>query len=150
MKFIHNDPIMKKRRRELRNKSTREEILLWNQLKANKLGKPFRRQFGIGPYIVDFYCHELKLIIELDGEYHNSEQQKDYDAERERFLHGNGYTILHFLNQTIHDNVQDVIKKIYKTMIMLAGAKSPSFRGGATRSGRGSIGRRWEYWRRST
>lgn len=116
MKFIHNDPTMKERRRELRNQSTEEEIILWNHLKSSKLGKPFRRQFGIGPYIADFYCHKLKLIIELDGEYHNSEQQKDYDAERDRFLNGNDHTVLRFLNADVVSDIEKVITEICDTI----------------------------------
>jgi very-short-patch-repair endonuclease len=112
MKFLHNDPILKNRRKDLRNESTPEEIILWNHLKDKKLGKKFRRQFSIGPYIADFYCHKLKLIIELDGDYHNSEQQKDYDTERDRFLSGQDYVILRFQNDMIHKDLQKVLETI--------------------------------------
>ena len=118
MRFIHNDPLMKDRRRSLRNNSTPEEVIVWNYLKASGLGKPFRRQFGIGPYIVDFYCFKLKLVIELDGPVHDSRQE--YDSERDGFLAGHGCTVLHFKNQTIRDNLQGVLEKIKQTISSLS------------------------------
>lgn len=128
MKFLHNDPIMKERRQDLRTKSTHEEILLWNYLKHKKLGVKFRRQFGVGPYIADFFCYEFKLVIELDGEYHNTEDQKEYDTERNKFFEGMNYTVLRFSNDQVRDTVDLVLKRIQESTI-LQGAGSPPFRG---------------------
>ena len=110
MKFIHNDPALKERRKLLRNTSTPEETFLWNHLRNRKLGVKFRRQFSIGPYIADFYCHELKLVIELDGVQHLVHQV--YDRERDKFLEASGYAIIRFSNAEIHNNLQNVINKI--------------------------------------
>lgn len=107
MKFIHNDPSLKERRRLLRNTSTPEESILWNHLKSRKLGVKFRRQFSIGPYIADFYCHELKLIIELDGTQHRAHQE--YDRQRDGFLEQTGYTVMRFPNEAVDNNLQKVI-----------------------------------------
>jgi very-short-patch-repair endonuclease len=117
MKFIHNDPRLKERRRLLRNNSTQEEIILWNHLKGKKTGKSFRRQFSIGPYIADFYCPKLKLIIELDGRYH--EGRKEYDQERDAFLLGKEYHVLRFPNAAIHANLQEVLNIIERTILHL-------------------------------
>ena len=73
--------------RELRNKQTESEIILWNILKDYKLrGFKFRRQHPIANYIADFYCHKAKLIIEIDGEYHNNKEQVLIDKERTAYF----------------------------------------------------------------
>jgi very-short-patch-repair endonuclease len=92
------------------NKSTPEEAVLWNHLRNRKFGVKFRRQFSIGPYITDFYCHELKLVIELDGIQHLV--RKEYDMMRDSFLENSGYTVIRFSNAEIHDNLQKVIRTI--------------------------------------
>jgi very-short-patch-repair endonuclease len=108
MRFIHNDPLLKERRRSLRNNSTPEEVILWNYLRASRMGKPFRRQFGIGPYIVDFYCVELRLVIELDGSFHQFQQ--GYDQERDNFLVSLECVVIRFPNKLIRDNLQGALE----------------------------------------
>jgi very-short-patch-repair endonuclease len=110
MRFIHNDPRLKERRKLFRKNNTNEETILWNYLRNKRLGKRFRRQFGMGQFIVDFYCHELKLIIELDGIQHQN--RLEYDQEREWFLESQGNTILRFPNYAIHGNLQEVLEII--------------------------------------
>lgn len=112
MKFQHNDPILKHRRKDLRNGSTKEERLLWKYLKKEQLGVMFRRQFGIGPYIADFYCHKYRLIIELDGAQHYYEKGLEYDTVRDNYLKELGYTVLHFSNNEILQSLNGVIMKI--------------------------------------
>lgn len=74
MTRIYNRAVYKTRRKELRNNPTKTEKILWAFLKGKKLsGYKFRRQYGVGKYIVDFYCPQMKLAIELDGEMHDSE-----------------------------------------------------------------------------
>ncbi len=118
MKFIHNDPALKERRKLLRNKSTPEETFLWNHLRNRKFGVKFRRQFSIGPYIADFYCHELKLVIELDGDQHVV--HKGYDQMRDSFLENSGYTVIRFSNTEIHDSLQSVINNIQEKINTLS------------------------------
>ena len=81
MKTIHNVKSLFERRKELRNNSTPQEILLWSKLKHSQVGFKFRRQHSIGGYIVDFYCPAKKLIIELDGKHHLKKENK-LDDER--------------------------------------------------------------------
>ncbi len=114
MPFLNNDPSLKERRRQLRNNSTREEVVLWNYLKNKNLGKRFRRQFSIGPYIADFYCMELMLVIEIDGTHHYN--QWEYDAERDRFMAGHGCTVMRFSNNDINNRLKDVLELIQKTI----------------------------------
>lgn len=112
MKFIHNDPLLKHRRKDLRNRSTKEERLLWKYLKNEQLGVIFRRQFGIGPYITDFYCHKYKLIIELDGSQHYYEKGIEYDTVRDNYLKSLDYTVLRFSNNEVLQSIDGVIMKI--------------------------------------
>jgi very-short-patch-repair endonuclease len=79
----HYHPKLKERARQLRNNSTLSEVLLWNELKNGKMkGKDFHRQKPIMNYIVDFFCHELALAIEIDGNSHGSENAYEKDRER--------------------------------------------------------------------
>jgi len=90
---------------------TRAEQKLWTQLRRKKLGGlRFRRQHPVGRYIADFYCHELKLVIELDGFSH--ENREEYDANRDSFLSGGGYTVLRFTNVEIEQSLDAVLDVI--------------------------------------
>lgn len=118
MNYIHNDPLLKDRRKALRRNSSSEEIILWNSLRNKRLGKKFRRQFSIGPYIVDFYCTELKLIIELDGIQHY--ENKEYDREKDNFMSAQGYCVLRFPNSVIQSDLQTVIELIQRYIAVLS------------------------------
>ena len=75
----------------MRTNATNAENLMWQLLRAKRfMNLKFRRQHVIAPYIVDFYCHELGLVIELDGSQHNTEDGRVYDAERTKFLEALG------------------------------------------------------------
>lgn len=97
----------------LRNNETQAEKILWEKLKNNQLkGNKFRRQHPISLFIADFYCHQLKLIIEFDGEYHNTLEQIKKDDERTQVLQDNGMKIIRFTNCEIENNVDKVITEI--------------------------------------
>ncbi|MBK5193494.1 MAG: endonuclease domain-containing protein [Flavobacteriaceae bacterium] len=97
----------------LRDNMTDAEKLLWEKLKNNQLkGFKFRRQHPIHIYIVDFYCHKLKLIIEIDGGYHNSKEQKLLDAERSEILKFQELEIIRFTNDEVLGNIEFVMRKI--------------------------------------
>lgn len=81
----------KEQARQLRNNSTPPEILLWNQLKQDKIGFQFRRQKCVGPYVIDFYCPAVKLAVEVDGRIHQF--QRDTDQMRDSYLESVGITI---------------------------------------------------------
>jgi very-short-patch-repair endonuclease len=70
------------------------EVLLWQQIRARKTGLKFRRQHPVGPYVVDFYCPESRLAIEIDGEAHNRADRPERDERRDAFLTQNGFRIL--------------------------------------------------------
>ena len=106
-------------RKELRNSMTSAEVVLWQMLKGKQIeGFKFRRQFGIGPFVVDFYCPTLRLVIELDGAYHFSEEMESYDEQRSLYLARNDIKVLRFENRIVFeepwrilDAIRDVIKE---------------------------------------
>ena len=99
--------------RELRSRTTEAEQKLWSLLRNRQLkGKKFRRQHAIGNYIVDFYCHECKLAIELDGNFHITKEAKEYDTARTGLLNELGITVLRFWNEEVIKDEESVLKKI--------------------------------------
>lgn len=97
----------------LRKDETQAEKILWEKLRNSKLkGYKFRRQHPIGLYIVDFYCHQLKLVIEIDGDYHNIQEQIEKDKERTRNLETDGLHLIRFSNKDIMENLEKIISEI--------------------------------------
>ena len=98
------------RAKELRREMTPAEKLLWNELRANKLGVHFRRQQVIAGFIVDFYCHKAALVIEVDGDIHDLQQEED--TRREKVLSEMGLRIVRFKNDKILKNLSAVVEKV--------------------------------------
>lgn len=101
------------RSKELRRDMTAKEETLWESLRKNQLhGLHFRRQQVIDGFIVDFYCHSSRLVVELDGEIH--ERQRDYDAERDAVLHAHGFSVLRVSNEDIKRDLPSVLERIWQ------------------------------------
>jgi imidazole glycerol-phosphate synthase subunit HisF len=100
------------RARELRNRSTHAEDILWGYLKTKPHGVKFRRQHPYAIYILDFYCHPFKLVIEVDGAIHNNIEIKMYDKERQDLLEADGLTVMRFTNDEIVTRSETVIETI--------------------------------------
>ncbi|MCJ7465877.1 MAG: endonuclease domain-containing protein, partial [Maribacter sp.] len=84
---INNRKYLQEFRKNLRNNPTKSESVLWKALQKKQLeGRKFRRQHGLGNYIVDFYCPEEKLVVELDGQIHDNLVNQEYDAKRTKWL----------------------------------------------------------------
>jgi very-short-patch-repair endonuclease len=98
------------RSRELRRDMTPAEKLLWEELRANKLGIHFRRQQVIAGFIVDFYCHKAALVIEVDGDIHDLQQEED--AKREKVLREMGLRIARFRNDDVIQDLPTIVAKI--------------------------------------
>jgi len=98
--------------KDLRRNMTEAESLLWNYLKAGVKGLKFRRQHPIGIYIADFYCHKLRLIIEIDGSIHDVKEIKDNDLRRENDLKEWGNTIIRFTNERVFKSIDSVLDEI--------------------------------------
>ena len=110
---IHNNPKFKKVRKNLRNNATSAEAVLWTILKKKQVGNlKFRRQHSVGKYVLDFYCPEKKLAIELDGEIHIYPGQRSKDLDREEFLNKNGIEVLRFENRLVFENPELIIDEI--------------------------------------
>ncbi len=113
------------RRRNLRVNQTRAESKLWNALRKKQLGVKFRRQYNIDYYIVDFYCHKLRLIIELDGSIHGEEKNKAKDKIRENYLKRKVYKIIRYRNDQVKYELRNVIQDIVNTINQLNYSKTP-------------------------
>jgi len=98
--------------RELRNNSTHTEQILWGYLKTKPQGFKFRRQHPYSIYILDFYCHSLKLLIEVDGSIHNLEEVIQNDKIRQDLLEKDGLKVVRFSSDEIKNSPENVIKKI--------------------------------------
>ena len=97
---------------ELRKRQTFAEELLWEYLKTKPLGFKFRRQHVYCIYILDFYCHALKLVIEVDGSIHNEEAVKQNDEVRQKHLESDNLFVLRFTNDEIKLNKKRTLIKI--------------------------------------
>ena len=104
--------------RELREKGTPAETMLWRELHASRIGFKFRRQVDIGPFVVDFCCFSKKLIIELDGEFHKELDRKARDISRTKYLRGLGYGVIRFWNDEIVNDIEVVLERIRKNLTL--------------------------------
>lgn len=115
MTEFYNKVIKRGQRRYLRKNMPLAEVLLWQEIKNNKLGYKFRRQYSIENYIVDFYCPKRKIAIEVDGNSHFKDKKaKNYDEKRQKFLESFGITFLRFTNREIYLDLENVLNKISK------------------------------------
>ena len=113
MKFLRNDPTLKKRRRELRRNQTEAEKMVWAHLRNKQFyGMKFFRQYSIGPYILDFYCPTVKLAIELDGGQHNQPENKGYDLARSEFLKAQSIDVIRFWNDEVLLNMEGLLSEL--------------------------------------
>ena len=113
------DPRARQFAREMRGSLTDAETIVWSRLQARRLGGwRFRRQHPVGPFIADFACTRAKLIVEIDGATHSSEQERAYDAERTQYLEARGWSVLRVRNSDVYDNLTGVMN----TILMRLGA----------------------------
>lgn len=99
--------------KRLRENPTQAEELIWLSLRNNQLeGYKFRRQHPLLNYIADFYCHQLKLVIEIDGEYHQTLEQKKLDQERTANIEFQGLDVIRFTNDDVLTDINTVLNKI--------------------------------------
>lgn len=112
----YNRPELKELRRNLRTYGTAAEATLWNILKNKQVnGLRWRRQFSVGPYILDFYCPEKKICIELDGNNHYTMSGIEHDQQRKRYLEvEHGIRVLRFENQMVWKAPEIIIAEIEK------------------------------------
>ncbi len=92
------------------------EALLWSKLKGSQTGFKFRRQHGIGKYIIDFYCPIKKLAIEIDGDSHFTDEAKNNDFGRDQYLESLGIKVLRYNNKEVIKNINGVISKMLSSL----------------------------------
>jgi len=107
--------------REQRRAPSKAEKMLWQELRGGKLGVKFRRQHPFGQFVLDFYCDEARLVVEVDGPLH--EQQEEYDDWRDRQLLAQGLWVLRFRTGEIEWNVVLVTDKIRKVLRDILGGE---------------------------
>ena len=112
-----------------RQYATEAERLLWHYLKEKKIEYKFRRQHIVGEYITDFINLKHKLIIEVDGKYHQEVEQVKKDAQRTQYLEQKGYIVISFANEEIFNHMEDVIKKIKETIMAIDSHNTPPIAG---------------------
>ncbi len=106
----------------LRREATKAERILWRAINRGQIeGFKFRRQVPLCGYIVDFACHEARLVVELDGATHSTEDELAADADRQKKIEDEGYAVLRFRNAEVYDNLDGVIE----TMWLKVGALRP-------------------------
>jgi len=125
MTKIYNRSSQREQRKSLRNHMPSAEVIVWSKLqKKQLLDCKFRRQFSIGPYIVDFYSAELKLAIEIDGDSHFTAGAEVKDNFRQPFIEQHGIRFLRFTNGDVYKNLNGVLQSIYEMIEALRNEKA--------------------------
>jgi len=109
---LHNLKPQIPHRKQNRKNPTEPEKCFWSWVRGKQLGCKFRRQHGIDQYIVDFYCAEYSLIVELDGESHYTTEGVDYDETRTSFLISKGFKVIRFSNLEVMQNKEGVLSAL--------------------------------------
>jgi len=117
-KIIPYNPKLKKLARKLRKNMTYGEILLWQEIREENLGFQFHRQVPIKNYIVDFFCHELYLAIEIDGSYHDHPEVSVSDFTRQQEIEKLGVNFLRFNESEVRKNLSDAVEDIHNWIIL--------------------------------
>ena len=115
--------------KSMRHTATDAEHLMWQLLRAKRfMNLKFRRQHVIAPYIVDFYCHEIGLVMELDGSQHGTDDAIKYDAERTEFLEALGLTVVRYWNHDVLGRTDAMLESLWRVFSELK-TSSPFGRG---------------------
>ena len=111
-KQLFNQIKYKDRRSQLRKTQTITEQIFWQKVRNKQLGVKFRRQHGIGEYIVDFYCAECSLIVEIDGDSHFTRDAREYDRERNALLQSRGFRVVRFTTRQVMEELESVLAMV--------------------------------------
>lgn len=109
-------PLLFEKAKKLRSNLTHAEVVLWGYLRTNPLGFKFRRQHPAGIYVVDFYCHAKKLVVEVDGNIHDKVDVKQHDKKRQKDLEEWGLNVIRFSNDDVELRLETVIEQIEKIL----------------------------------
>jgi very-short-patch-repair endonuclease len=120
-KIRNTDPATMQRARQLRKKMSPPEKMLWSRLRAGKIGFVVRRKYAIGPYVADFYVHELSICIEVDGKGHENREQEDHI--RNAFFKKKGITTIRISAKRSFEDLDGVVESLYFGLRECAGLK---------------------------
>jgi very-short-patch-repair endonuclease len=127
MSTIFNQIKYTARRRALRRSMSKAEVVLWTHLSRRQMeGCKFRRQYSVNQFVIDFYCPQLKLAIEIDGDSHFKENSENKDAERQAFIEAFGINFMRFTNNDIYENIDGVLQTIHEWIANNENQKSTS------------------------
>jgi very-short-patch-repair endonuclease len=115
----YNKKLEQEKRRSLRNNTTYCEKIVWLHLRKRQLGYRFLRQYSVDHFVIDFYCPELKLAVELDGDIHLIPEQKEYDRARQKYLEKFGIQFIRITNEEFLGNPNKAFSKIEKKIITI-------------------------------
>jgi very-short-patch-repair endonuclease len=110
-------PPILQRSRDMRHPLTSAEKKVWDRVRNQQLGFKIRRQHPLDRFIVDFYCAQAKLIIEVDGDTHAAPDQAEYDQARTIWLEAQGYRVIRFQNAEVHKNLEAVLEAIREAVV---------------------------------
>jgi very-short-patch-repair endonuclease len=115
MSIVFNNKSYTARRKALRRSLSKAEAVIWLHLSRKQMnGFKFRRQYSVNQYVIDFYCPELKLAIEIDGDSHYGYLSEKYDNERQKYIESFGIHFMRFTNDTVCNNIDGVLQMIYE------------------------------------
>jgi very-short-patch-repair endonuclease len=117
MTQFFNRPKEKEKRRQLRKNTPQAEAIVWSKLRNKQiLGHKFRRQYSVGPYVIDFHCPAMKLAVEIDGDSHFQEEAKENDRHRAAFIESFGIRFLRFTNEEVYEDLEGVLAAIVQAV----------------------------------
>jgi very-short-patch-repair endonuclease len=120
----YNKKSEQEKRRSLRNNMTYCEKIVWLHLRKSQLGYRFLRQYSVDHFVIDFYCPELKLAVEIDGDVHEIPEQKEYDNARQKYLEKFGIEFVRIKNEEFLGNPDKAFSKIEKRITSLIKEKN--------------------------
>jgi very-short-patch-repair endonuclease len=122
----YNKKTEQEKRRQLRNNMTYCEKIVWMNLRKKQLGYRFLRQYSVDHFVIDFYCPELKIALEIDGDVHELPEQKDYDLERQKYLQEFGILFIRISNEELLGNPNMAFDRIEKEIKRIVEKKRES------------------------
>ena len=121
--YQYNNRGKKDLRKKLRNEAPQAERILWGKIQGSQLSNlKFRRQYGVGSFVIDFYCPKLRLAIEVDGDSHYKDGAEVYDKKRQKYIEEHNIHFLRFTNDDIYNNLDGVLEMIAE---LAGGRRSP-------------------------
>jgi very-short-patch-repair endonuclease len=125
MTRIFNKSSEREKRQRLRHEMPPAELILWSQVRGKQVHDcRFRRQYSVGPFVIDFYAPSIRLAIELDGATHSSAEAQEYDAARQEQIESLGITFLRFSNDEVYHNLSSVLNRIAAKIVCLQKEKT--------------------------